>query len=169
MDTSRPLQIDTSVVALAAITALCLGWSTSALCATTTSSGRDTGTDDLRIAALPIEAFSVRLVDHVSIAPDSSRLASSDFELLDAQDRTGETAAPYLYLAPRVENVLREIFDATREVAEPGGARETTSSPVAETDRISDHSSDDESDPSAVLDNEIDLPQFQQRMFRTDI
>jgi len=150
---------------VAATVALCAGWSTSALSATTTDIDCDTVARDLRSLEIPVEAFSVSNVDHVSIEPNPS-----DIELLDVQDASSETAAPFLFLTPRVASVLRDVFDVSRDVRDQRTSSETSSSPVAESERIPDISELlDQSDPSTVTDDEINLPLFQQRMFRTDI
>jgi hypothetical protein len=160
------------IAGLAATFALCAGWSASALSATTTSIECDDLIRDLRSLEIPTETLSVTTVDHVSIEP-----ISSDIELLDAQSASSETAAPFLFLTPRVASVLRDIFEVPREqLPDQDEASETTSSPfvntleTAESNHIPDISELlDQSDPAGTTDNEINLPLFQQRMFRTDI
>lgn len=170
MDSIQPSRKLKNVVAALAIIILCAGWSVSALSATTTEVSRDTVVRDLRSIEIPVEAFSVGSADHVSIEPEPSNFDPAKFELLDVQDASRETAAPFLYLTPRVASVLRDIFDANRDVIDEPDVREISSSPVAESDRIPDISELlDESVPAIDRDNEIDLPRFQQRMFRTDI
>jgi len=155
------------IAGLAATMALCAAWSAGALGATTTTSECDYLIRDLRGLEIPVEAFSVTTVDHVSIEP-----IHSDIELLDPQSASSETAAPFLFLTPRVASVLRDIFDVSKALDERD-ASETSSSPVAETvesERIPDISELlDRSEPVGVTNDEIDLPRFQQRMFRTDI
>ncbi len=153
------------IAGLAAIVTLCAGWSASALGATTTTTECDDLIRDLRGLEIPVEAFSVKTVDHVSIEP-----IPSDIELLDAQNASSETVAPFLFLTPRVASVLKDIFDVSRALADQDVSSETSSSPIAETDRIPDISELlDRSDPAGAADDAIDLPRFQQRMFRTDI
>jgi hypothetical protein len=142
-------------VAVAAAIALCAGWSSSALSAATAVTGCD-AIDTLRTIELPVQALSVSTVDHVSIEPDPA-----DIELLAVPDSVSETAAPLLFLTPRVASVLRGVFEVSSEIQ---------SSPLAESDRIPDISELlDQLDQSAVADDDVDLPLFQQRMFRTDI
>lgn len=157
MDSSHPSKKLTRKVALAVTVALCAGWSVSALSATTTDVECD-GVDRLRALEIPAETYSVRPVDHVAVdtVPRSS-------DAIDTAEATSETAAPFLYLTPRVASVLRDIFDATGEV----GDQDISSSPVAESDTISDISElIDDVEPAEV---EITLPVFQQQMFRIDI
>lgn len=154
-----------SKVAVAATIALCAGWSTSALSAATTEIECDAIARDLRSLEIPAGTLSVSPVDHVSIEPDSPEV-----EILDAQAAFSESAAPFLFLTPRVASVLRDIFDVSPEVRDQQGPNEGSTSPVAESDRIPDISELlEQSVPSTATDNEVDLPLFQQRMFRTDI
>jgi len=153
------------MVAIVATATLCAGWSASALSATTTEIECDSVIRDLKRLQVSVEALSVRHVDHVSIEPDPSGI-----ELLHAQDASSETVAPFLYLTPRVATLLRDIFDATREIRDQDGFREISSSPIAEYDRVSEILEIlDDAGPAAPANDEIDLPLFQQRMFRTDI
>ena len=151
-------------IAMAGIVALSMGWSASALSATTTEVECD-AIRNLRSLEAPVAALSVRPVDHVSIETDPS----SDLASLDAADATTETSAPFLYLTPRVATVLRGIFETTGAIRSTDTSSGASSSPIAESDSISDIAElIDESDP-AVRVEEINLPLFQQRMFRTDI
>lgn len=151
------------MVVIAATITLCAGWSSSALSATTTEIECDT-LRDLKSLDIPADELSARSVDHVSIGPDPSGI-----ELLDAQDVPSETVAPFLYLTPRVASLLRDIFDATREIRDQTGIRDFSSSPIAESDRDSDIFELLDEPDQATVNDEIDLPLFQQRMFRTDI
>lgn len=155
------------IAGLATIVALCAGWSGSTLAAATAPACDDL-IRDLRGLEIPLETLSVTAVDHVSIEP-----IHADIELLDAQSASSETAAPFLFLTPRVASVLRDIFDVSSAPDEQDTGNETPSSPVAETlesDRIPNISELlDQSDPAGSANDEINLPRFQQRMFRTDI
>lgn len=156
------------IAGLTAISVFLAGWSATALSATTTSVECDDLIRDLRSLEIPAEALSVTKVDHVSIEP-----ISSDIELLDAQSASSETVAPFLFLTPRVASVLRDIFDISHELWDRDVSSAPSSSPVAETldsERIPDISELlDQTDPGGGADTAIDLPLFQQRMFRTDI
>jgi hypothetical protein len=155
MDSSHPSESFTHKVAVTVV--LCTGWSVSALGATTTDIGCD-GVDRLRALEIPAETYSVRAVDHVAVDTVPSSL-----DAIDTAEATSETAAPFLYLTPRVASVLRDIFDATGEVDD----QEVSSSPIAESDTTSDISElIDNAEPAEV---EITLPVFQQQMFRIDI
>lgn len=161
-------KVHRSIAGLAAMTALCVGWSGSVLSATTTSVECDDLVRDLRSLESPAERLTATKVDHVSIEP-----IASDIELLDVQSASNETAAPFLFLTPRVASVLRDIFDISQELLDVDASNEPSSSPVAETvdaERIPDISELlDQSDPGGAAGSAIDLPLFQQRMFRTDI
>ena len=150
---------------LAATLALCAGWSASAFGAATNHVECNDIARDLKSLQIPAEALSVSKVDHVSIEP-----ITSDIDVLDAESASSETVAPFLFLTPRVASVLRDIFDVSRELPVEEATSETPSSPVAESERIPDLSELlDQTDPASASDNEIILPRFQQRMFRTDI
>lgn len=156
------------VAALTAIIVLCAGWSASALSATTTSVECDDLIRDLRSLESPAEPLSATKVDLASAEP-----IAADIELLDARTAHSETAAPFLFLTPRVASVLRDIFDISQEIWDLDVNSEPSSSPVAETgdaELIPDISELlDQTDPAGSTENAIDLPLFQQRMFRTDI
>jgi len=155
MDSSHPSKRFTRKVAVTVV--LCAGWSVSALSATTTDIDCD-GVDRLRALEIPAETYSVRAVDHVAVDTVPSSL-----DAIDTAEATSETAAPFLYLTPRVASVLRDIFDATGEVDD----QEVSSSPIAESDTTSAISAlIDNAEPAEV---EITLPVFQQQMFRIDI
>jgi len=155
MDSSYPSKRFTRKVAVTVV--LCVGWSVSALSATTTDIDCD-GVDRLRALEIPAETYSVRAVDHVAVDTVPSSL-----DAIDTAEATSETAAPFLYLTPRVASVLRDIFDATGEVDD----QEVSSSPIAESDTTSAISAlIDNAEPAEV---EITLPVFQQQMFRIDI
>ena len=156
------------IAALTAIMTLCAGWSASALSATTTTVECDNLIRDLRSLESPSEPLSASKVDHVPL-----EAIAADIELLDAQTAASETAAPFLFLTPRVASVLRDIFDISQEIWDIDKNSKPASSPVAETgdaELIPDISELlDQTDPAGSTDNAIDLPLFQQRMFRTDI
>jgi hypothetical protein len=165
METGNLSKRTTTAISIVGVVALCIGWSASALSATTTEAECDAVTRDLRVLEVPVEAFSVSPVDHVSIETDPS----SDLASLNTTDVAAETSAPFLYLTPRVATVLRGIFRATSVNGDANNSSDVASSPVAESDSIPDISElIDESDSAARVE-EIDLPLFQQRMFRTDI
>lgn len=77
-----------------------------------------------------------------------------------------ESAAPLLYLTPRVASILEEVFDETvpTEDAVEGAAAEA---PVAE---AAPPAEDPESyGPLSQADTAFHLPKFQRQMYRTDI
>jgi len=158
-------QVPGRMSGIAAILALCAGWSVSALSATTTEIERDAIAHDFKSFEMPAATYSVTTIDHVSIEPGPSNL-----ELLDVPAASSEAAAPLLFLTPRVASVLRDIFSVTGETSDQADDSEVSSSPIAESERHPDISELlDQTDQAASADDEIDLPLFQQRMFRTDI
>jgi hypothetical protein len=165
METGNPSKRVVSAIAMAGFAALCAGWSASAVSATTTEVECDGISADLRTLETPLEAFTVRPVDHVSIDTDpTSNIAS-----LDIAAASSESSAPFLYLTPRVASVLRNIFEATREFGDEDRRQDVSSSPIAESDSISDVMKlIDESSPAVPVET-MNLPLFQQQMFRTDI
>ena len=111
----------------------------------------------------PVEALSVSPVDHVPVESAAGRM-----EEIEPDTENSDTAAPFLYLTPRVASVLRDIFDAAREIGED--ADETVSSPVADTDKTHDKAEvNQEILPVLDADSDVDLPFLQRQMFRTDI
>lgn len=156
---------DSGGVALATAIVLLSGWSANASGAATTEIECDTMVRDIRTLDVPMETLSAHPVDHVTI--DAGQPEDS---LLDASSATSETAAPFLYLTPRVASVLRDVFEASQPVDATEKTIGVSSSPVAEFDGVFDVSKIlDESDPEPLVEDEIRLPQFQQQMFRTDI
>ncbi len=156
-----------SSIALALTLALFGGWSSNALSATTCTSDCDALSDlsdNLQSPEVSVEALSVSPLD-----PTAKEANTAGFDSLEGLSLSGYSAAPFLYLTPRVASVLQEIFDATRdEVSEP----ELLSSPFAESDEWVDISKlleDTSPTLGSQTESENALPLLQRQMFRTDI
>jgi hypothetical protein len=154
-----------STVALAAILALFGGWGSSALGATTCTTDCDAATNDLERLEVAVETLSVSPLDLAGIEGEIPGADSAGAVFMSS-----DAAAPFLYLAPRVASLLREIFDATGEEISQGDFREVTTSPIAETvDGVDISELLDNAQPKSNLRDETDLPLLQRQMFRTDI
>jgi len=153
-----------SAIVLALTLAILGGWSGNALSATTCTSDCDTLTNNLQSPEVPVEALSVSPLDLTA-----KEVVTSGFDSLEGLALSGESAAPFLYLTPRVASVLQEIFEATRdEVSQP----ELPSSPVAESEEwvdISELLEDTIPASRSQTESESALPLLQRQMFRTDI
>jgi len=113
---------------------------------------------NLKSLEVPVTALTVDVVDHVPTDPAA----------IDAQSAVMDPAAPVLYLAPRVTNILRDVFGTTTDqlpLESPNERQQQpSSSPLAGSDEKS-HAVE----PAAVVDETSTLPRFQQQMRRTDI
>jgi hypothetical protein len=109
---------------------------------------------DLQSLEVPIDELGVEAVDHAPIDP----------EIIDAQSAAPESVAPILNLAPRVTNILRDVFDATTEELLQEASEQPSSSPLAGSDQKTDTV-----EPADADGHKAKLPRFQQQMLRTDI
>ena len=140
--------------ALAATLVLSVGWSSTALGATSSLVPCDQVARDLTSLDVAVDALSVNLVDHVT-----TELEPGSFE---TESDATDTLAPLLYLTPRVATILRDVFAPATENQALDVEEEIQTSPLAD--------SDDETSPAdAAEEREIALPRFQRQMFRTDI
>lgn len=153
-----------SVAAIATL-ALCAAWSTSAHSRTPTDADCGKAARDLKSLDVPAESLALTQVDHVPIPSASITLTKPD-----AESVAGEKATPLLDLTPRAESALRDIFDADRKSDARPMPPAVSSSPIAETEELPDVSElPDNVAPVAPLNQEIELPLLQRRMYRTDI
>jgi hypothetical protein len=109
---------------------------------------------DLKSLAVPVDALTVDVVDHIPTNPDA----------IDEQSAITDSVAPVLYLTPRVTNILRDVFGMTAEELTQQTPQHPSSSPLAGSDKKS--AASDAAD-AAVETSE--LPRPQQQMLRTDI
>ena len=86
------------------------------------------------------------------------------------QTVSGDSATPLLYLTPRVNNALRDIFANGPELDIAADQSRFPSSPIAETEDPADMSElTEDALPTIEVKEEIDLPLLQRQMYRTDI
>jgi len=128
------------------------------------------------------ETLTIRHIDHESPSLVIDHGKDAD-ELLKTDEHL---VTPFLYLSPRVETVLNDIFDVEQSEAagdESLGASSLhqekatkptvlKTAPVADADKSSTIDNADDSGqiiPKAAPDQAEDLPLFQRRMFRIDI
>lgn len=111
---------------------------------------------DLKSLAVPADALTVDLVDHVPTDPAA----------IDEQSAVADPdpVAPILYLTPRVTNILRDVFGMSAADLPAETPEQTSSSPLADSDENSDAA-----EPAEAAPETNDLSRFQQQMFRTDI
>ena len=140
--------------ALAATLVLSVGWSSTALGATSSLVPCDQVARDLTSLDVAVDALSVNLVDHVT-----TELEPGSFE---TESDATDTLAPLLYLTPRVATILRDVFAPATENQALDVEEEIQTSPLADSD-------DEKSPVDAAEEREIALPRFQRQMFRTDI
>lgn len=157
METNRSPSINagfgtTFYVALLMAGLMCGG---TAVGATTTKADCGTFSKSVTQRENPVEALSINLVDHARIEKKDAAI-----DALEASAANSESAAPFLYLTPRVASVLQDIFDAARTDTVELIEQEVISSPVADVDKSVD---------AEAVDGEVDLPLLQRQMFRTDI
>jgi len=112
---------------------------------------------------IPVQKLSVSVVDHFP-GPTADLI-----ETLDPTSAETQNLAPVLLYTPRVASMLDRVFDTdSAETSSPD--QHEASSPVA--DRLSEQDEVDEDrilGPDADADENLELPNVQQRMFRNDI
>lgn len=112
---------------------------------------------DLTSLKVSSEALSVSRVDHTNAAE------------LESQSETTEANAPFLYLAPRVAGLLRDVFQMSEEDASSDMADEAPSSPVADSVDSSTQNTQGDGIEPAIRSNDEILPRYQLQMYRKDI
>lgn len=118
-------------------------------------------------AAVP--SLSVRIVDLDTSADGNSLGAATD---RDEGDR--DSVAPLLYLTPRVNSIVRDVFtvagssDSTDELSQTIDPEAAAPPPIAGSTR---HRPDEEIETVAEEDDDLrpELSRLQRRMYRTDI
>ena len=132
-------------------------------------------TADLDSLEVPVSELSASVVGHIVVVP------GEDDEVLDVLPTQGDSAEPILNLAPRVAEILQDVFsavaietaptDADQSIPsyslEPAPKDESPLSPVAGDAGQSEPS--ELADPDSVIDGANAVPGVQRRMFRTDI
>lgn len=155
---SPPKEYGQSTGAVITAALICLVvWSGAALGATESVVRCDKQVRDLTSLKVSSETLSVSRIDH-----------SSDSDL-EAGSETSEANAPFLYLAPRVANLLRGVFQIRDDDAPADRTDEAPSSPVADSiDKNKQRSQVDDIEPAIRSNDEI-LPRYQHQMYRKDI
>jgi len=140
-------------------------WSASAIGRTQTGTECESVTRGLQSLEAPVDTLSIERVDHVTIENEGSTADTVDIETV-----SGDTATPLLYLTPRVNNALRDIFVNGPELDTAGDQVKFPSSPIAETEEAADMSElTEDALPAIEVKEKIDLPLLQRQMYRTDI
>ena len=109
---------------------------------------------DLKSLEVAADELQAATVDHVPIDPAA----------IDEEAVITDPVAPVLDLAPRVTNIIRDVFGTTSEEPAPETPQQPATSPVADTDEKSDAVEVDEAENEKNV-----LPRFQRQMLRTDI
>ena len=169
MASARPRNSITNVSLVTAMALVMMaGWSNLAQAAASSVVSCDGEVRDLASLDVSTEALTVNRVDHP--ASDSE---PASLETVEAQSDINDVNAPFLYLTPRVADLLRNVFQSAGDdnaVREP---RSVPSSPVADRQpkpagKSESMERDNEVKPSVGV-NEGILPRFQQQMYRKDI
>ena len=144
---------------LAGLSLLLAGWSTSSLAAAYVDVVGNTAARDL-------PSLTVEVVDLADVSESSA----------EGSGGLTESAAPWLFLTPRVASILQDVFGdnddsdtkTAAETVEPEAQADTedaASSPVADNIRPSQVA-----EPASPLyEHNAILPRFQRQMYRTDI
>ena len=149
----------------AATLVLLASWSTAALGAAE-SLARCNG-DVRNLASLEVaeESLSINQIDHVSDEAEATILNSDD-----VQADLKNTAAPFLYLTPRVTNLLRDVFRSDSEPSLQAPGESPSSSPLADSVETNQAPSQSENSSTTTVGVEDEvLPTLQQQMYRKDI
>ena len=158
-----------------AILVLGTAWCATALGATGPTTVCDRAAD-LRSLEVPVSDLSTNVVGHIAVEP-----GDDNDESLNALPAQAGSAAPILYLAPRVAVILQNVFSAvaieTPPLDSPDQAQsfateslsqdESRGSPVAAD--ASQPDSSELTDPASGSAKVEAVPHFQRQMFRTDI
>ena len=148
-----------SYAALAGLSLLLAGWSTSSLAAAHVDVIGNPAARDL-------QSLTVEVVDLTDVSESSA----------EASDGLTESAAPWLFLTPRVASILQDVFGdndgsnakTAAETVEPeaqADRKDTATSPVADNIRPSQVGEPE----SPLYEHNAILPRFQRQMYRTDI
>ena len=163
MEVSRPNSAKfTTGTGLVAVALLLVGtWSPQAFSASWSKSDCPESSDEIQ-PEMTLDGLTLDPVDHSAIEP-----THTDIDEAAIAAATKEQVTPFLYLAPRVASVIKDVFGEAQDKAE---LEERSSSPLAERDEVTPY-------PSSVDNNlpentELDgssLPLLQRQMYRIDI
>jgi hypothetical protein len=128
-------------------------------------------TNDLQSLQVPASELSSNMVGHIVTTAAEGKGESP--HSLPAQ---AESAAPMLYLAPRVKAILKDVFSAVAIETPPSDSSDhaphfTIDSAPKNESPLSPVANDaDQPDSPELNDQDLDtVPNFQRQMFRTDI
>ena len=146
-----------------------VGWSAAALGASTIGVDCESATDPLS-AEVPDDGLSVSVVDLTDV--DSSTGISAP---LDDSRSAGQSAAPLLFLGPRVATIVEDVFgdavagddDMMRDEHSQAASRSSSMAPLAES--ADEPSPTQSAKPDVGGDAHPALPRVQREMYRTDI
>jgi hypothetical protein len=143
---------------------LLASWSTAALSAPEPLSRCNGDVRNLASFDPSAESLLVDRVDHVSDTAEAANMGS-----LEASADVDGAAAPYLYLTPRVANLLRDVFRNAGAERPTEADENHPSSPLADSaDASKAPPKTDDAGTAMSGDKEV-LPTFRQQMYRKDI
>jgi len=134
------------------------------------SAASDTLTDcdrmerELRSLAVSPDTLAAEVVD-LTVGGDKEALVGN----FDRAEPDTELQAPVLYLAPRLDTIVRDVFDAVAvDHGSPAAVDDEAAIPDAEVAHppLAD-SATEPRDPDA--ERQVATPRFQRQMYRTDI
>ena len=149
----------TLATALAGITLLSTGWCATALGASSSLVPCDEAGTDLKSLEVAVSELTVNVVDHMTTRGDAAT-----GEVLDPAAGASDSAAPVLFLTPRVATILRGVFDTDSDAAtaddESNADAPAPSAQSEATDKLA---------PVTLIDRAAEIPRFQRQMYRKDI
>ena len=163
MEVARPNTATfTTGTGLVAAALILIGtWSPQAFSASWSKSDCPEASDEIQ-PEMTLDDLALDPVDHPVIDP-----TSREIDEIDAAGAASEQVTPFLYLAPRVASVLKDVFGEDRDQAE---MEESASSPLAERDEVTRFPSSVDSELPEGSDLEgSSLPLLQRQMYRIDI
>jgi len=149
--------------------AIALSIATTALwseCALSHTLGSEQGSNGaVRQPAAAKEALHIETVDHVMLEP-----VPPGKEAMELEDAGNDSAPLHLHLAPRIVNRLRGIFGDAEQSPGQESKPELPVSPVAEMDEGYDaEPSADDTLPESSIEETLESPLLERRMYRIDI
>jgi hypothetical protein len=149
-------------------------WSVSANGAANSIADRANSYENLRDLTVPTVELLINLVD---LPGDNSDLGLT--ETLEPAELANDSSVPFLYLTPRVESILNDVFDAeptdsdeiisaSQERRDAEAIGNSSFPPFAEEN--ADRSSLPGLEESDISKKDVRaMPRFQHQMYRTDI
>ena len=163
MEVAKPVSTNISVsTGLVVLTLLLIGtWSPQAFSASWSKSDCKESAEEIQ-PEMTLDDLTLDPVDHSAIES-----ASTEIDEGAVADATNEQITPFLYLAPRVASVIKDVFGDHRDHAEPEDGH---SSPLAESENGAPYPRPVDSDlPETGELGETSVPLLQRQMYRIDI